>query len=210
MDDTELKHDPEKLVAMPPEVLDNLLGQMTFEDAVRYCSASRALRDICSRRGLLAARARQYIRKLAPSSNLVVNDIEHSVLIARGFVTHYNYNRTTKKVVFGNRDQNPDSYNFHIVGLPPARRTKIHLVCNEHWSDDLSGWAIPYMSVNDIFEDMKWAHRVDAGEIVEPPVGLFDRDRDGGGIINLLAALSRERIENKACVDTELGRNLIP
>lgn len=209
-DDENLEYDPEALIAMPVEVLANLFGRMDFEDVVRYCAVNTTLRDICSRRGLLEARARQYVQEWAPLSTPVTNNVDHAILIARGFVTHYNYDSATREVIFGNLEQNPDSFNFHIIGLPPARGTQIHLVCNPHWHGDFSGWAVPYPSVEDIYTDMKWTYRYAHGLITEPPARLFDHTKTGSDIIDLLADLPYYRVEGKnlAYIDQELKNDL--
>lgn len=204
-----VEYDPEALLAMPAEVLANLFGRMAFEDVVRYCAVHPTLRDICSRRGLLEARARQYVQEWAPISSPVTNNIDHAILIARGFVTQYNYNTTTGKVQFGSYTVDSNSFNFNIIGLPPAKGTRVHLISNVHWDPDSSGWAVPYLSIEDIYADMKWAYHSERGQILVPPTVLYDRTTDSGGIIGLVGPVEDGREDRtEAEINARLRRGL--
>lgn len=150
---------------LPEEVLVSLLEKFSNKELVSICSLNKKLKEVCEYYGLIEKRALKILREEAPLAKTSYNITEHVDLINRKFATIYTaymlpgrpdqtmpYVRNVEFGVVYNREAmallgNPESdiygypLQFSIVGLPPAKNTKVFLLGYVEPSDYDTIWV---------------------------------------------------------------------
>lgn len=122
-----------------PDVLALLADRLSYDDVRSLCASNSRFRDICKRRDLINQAARRELASIDPLAPEVFGIMEHYALIQRGFKTHYSFDAKGPCTFY---DSTKD-FTIAIVGLPPPKGTKVHVV----WMSNVS---------YDVYSDETW------------------------------------------------------
>jgi hypothetical protein len=133
----------ENFDSLPPEVVEVIVGSLDREDLLSLCLSNKKFLAYCKGLDWLNKRLIEFIEEEAPLSGSYSTLAEQANLIKRGFKTCYTGVHHTAEVggvtdlrfgstqlnrEDGHFDGGPDfPINFSIVGLPPARGTRVWL-----------------------------------------------------------------------------------